>query len=87
MKHRLPLPDTNDFVVRHNLIYTYHSERAKRLLRRHIVDWCNENVTGRWKYVDADGYDRRYERVMKITRPVMCFGRKADAALFKLRWL
>ena len=91
MKHRLTLPDTDEFIGGRD--YPSHSRdtltcRTRRWLRWEIAAWCEENVKGRWTYVDAYTYRQVIGGYpIKTTKPVLCFGRKADAALFKLRWL
>ena len=89
MKHRITLPDTDEFIGGREYLNSRDtlSSRQRRWLRWEIVGWCQDNVKGRWKYVDADSYKPMNGYILKTTKPVLCFGRKADAAMFKLRWL
>lgn len=91
MKYRITLPDTDQFIGgRDTPIHSrdQFTTRVKRWLRGDVAGWCYDNIKGQWKYVDAWTYRNGYGGyIYKTTKPVLCFGRKADAMLFKLRWL
>lgn len=84
MKHRVPLHQS---LIASSDWYSYAFPRFYP--HDEVSEWLKANVRGRYKVVAARvgrwSFSKLDVRVQNF-RPVVAFGRKDDAALFKLFW-
>ena len=63
------------------------SQGRNDVLRREIVDWCNENFSGPWRYGEPEWrIEYNYNRDTKVLFPMYIL-LDEDAMAFKLRWI